>query len=93
MMLKKLLLSLCLAFSLSTAALAFEKVDINTASQAQLETLSGVGASTALAIIHYRDQHGAYKSVEDLVNVKGIGDKKLAKLNQYLTATQPKQLD
>ena len=93
MMLKKLLLSLCLVLSLSTAAFAVEKIDINTATQSQLETLNGVGASTTVAIIHYRDQHGTYKSVEDLVNVKGIGDKKLAKLSQYLTATQPKKAD
>ena len=89
MKLKQLLLSLGLAFSLSTAALAMEKVDINTATQAQLEMLNGVGSSTAAAIIEYRSQNGRFGSVEELVNVKGIGDKKLAKLNQYLMATQP----
>ena len=93
MMLKKLLLSLCLALSLSTAVLAVEKVDINTATQTQLEMLNGVGTSTAAAIVHYREQHGPYKSIEALLNVKGIGDKKMAKLNPYLTAKQPKQLD
>jgi competence protein ComEA len=89
MMLKKLLLSLCLALSLSTAVLAVERVDINTATQSQLEMLNGIGASTATAIIHYRDQHGAFHSVDELVNVKGIGEKKLAKLAEDLTASQP----
>ena len=71
MKLKKLLLSLGLAFSLSTAALATERVDINTATQAQLEMLNGVGSSTAAAIIQYRSQHGTFNSVEELVNVNG----------------------
>lgn len=93
MKLKKILLSLCLALLISTAVLAVEKVDINTATQTQLEMLNGIGASTAAAIIHYRDLNGAYSSVDELVNVKGIGDKKLAKLNQYLIAIQPKSID
>lgn len=91
MMLKKLLQSLLLALSLSTAVIAADKVDINTATQAQLEMLNGIGASTATAIIHYREQHGAYHSVEELVNVKGIGEKKLSKLADSLEATQPSE--
>lgn len=90
MMLKKLLLSLLMVLSLSTAAFAGDKVDINTATQAQLEMLNGIGASTAEAIIHYREQHGAYQSVYDLVNVKGIGEKKLAKLADDVVVIQPK---
>jgi len=90
MMLKKLLLSLLMVLSLSTAVFAGEKVDINTATQAQLEMLNGIGASTASAIIHYREQHGAYQSVHELVNVKGIGEKKLAKLAADLVVSQPK---
>jgi len=89
MKLKNLLLSLGLALSLSTAALAIEKIDINTATPTQLEMLNGVGVSTAKAIVKYRMENGPYKDVASLVNVKGIGDKKLAKLNQYLIATQP----
>lgn len=91
MMLKKLLQSLLLALSLSTAVIAADKVDINTATQAQLEMLNGIGASTAAAIIHYREQHGAYHSVEELVNVKGIGEKKLSKLADSIVASQPSE--
>ena len=93
MKLKKLLQlqSLFLALTLSTAVIAVEKVDINTATQAQLEMLSGIGASTAAAIIEYREQHGAYQSVEALVNVKGIGEKKLSKLANNLEAIQPSE--
>ena len=90
MKLKTLLLSLIMAFSLFTGpAFAADKVDLNTANQTQLEMLNGIGASTAAAIIEYREKHGAYGSVDELVHVKGIGEKKLAKLADYLTATKP----
>ena len=50
------------------------QVNINTADAETLSSeLSGVGQSKAEAIIAYRDQHGPYKTIEDLVNVKGIG--------------------
>ena len=52
------------------------KVNINTAKQTELETLSGIGPSTALKIINYRDENGEFKSIEDLKNVPGIGDSK-----------------
>jgi len=88
MKLRQLLLSLGLAFSLSTAALEMGDIDINTLTQTQLEMLSGVGSFTAATIIEHRSQIGRFGSVEELVNVNGIGDEKLAKLNQYLMATQ-----
>ena len=50
------------------------KVNINTADAETLSSeLTGIGQSKAEAIVAYRDQHGPYKQVEDLVNVKGIG--------------------
>ena len=53
-----------------------EKVNINTASQTELETLNGIGPSTALKIINYRQQNGNFKKIEDVKNVPGIGDSK-----------------
>ncbi|MEZ0327317.1 MAG: helix-hairpin-helix domain-containing protein [Fimbriimonas sp.] len=53
-------------------------VSLNTASKAELDTLPGVGPSTADKIIQYREEHGGFTSVDELLAVKGIGPKKLA---------------
>ncbi|MBR4260482.1 MAG: helix-hairpin-helix domain-containing protein [Clostridia bacterium] len=52
------------------------KVNINTANQTELETLSGIGPSLAAKIIEHREKNGKFKSVEELKNVSGIGDAK-----------------
>lgn len=52
------------------------KVNINTASQTELETLNGIGPSTALKIINYRSENGNFKKIDDIKNVPGIGDSK-----------------
>ena len=55
-------------------------VDVNTATAAELDALPGVGPSTAAAIVAYRQQHGRFASVDDLLDVRGIGDAKLAEM-------------
>lgn len=60
-------------------------VDINTADAAALASLDGVGEAKAEAIIAYRTQNGPFKSVEDLANVKGIGDKIIAANRDKIT--------
>lgn len=58
------------------------KVNINTASQTELETLNGVGPSTALKIINYRKENGYFEKIEDIKNVPGIGDTKFESLKE-----------
>lgn len=57
-----------------------QMVDINHADAAELMTLKGIGEKKAAAIIAYRQQHGIFKSVNDLAEVQGFGEKKLASL-------------
>ena len=66
-------------------ATAASPVNINSASVAQLQTLPGVGASTAQRIIDYRQKNGAFKKSEELMNVKGIGEKSFLKLKPLVT--------
>jgi competence protein ComEA len=60
-------------------------VNINTADAAQLELLPGIGPKMAESIIAYRSSVGTFNSIEDLINVKGIGPKSLEKLKPYLS--------
>jgi comEA protein len=60
-------------------------INLNTATQAQLESLPGVGPKAAQRILDYRKQNGSFKKVEDLMNVKGFGEKTFLKLKPLLT--------
>jgi len=65
-----------LFLTLSSLAFAADTIDINTADSATIATtMKGVGEAKAAAIVAYRKDHGAFKSVDDLVLVKGIGEK------------------
>lgn len=68
---------------LSTAVLA--KVNINTATVEELAMLKGLGEAKAQAIVDYREENGKFEKVEDIVNVKGVGDKLLEKLREDLS--------
>ena len=82
---KKMLFVLIALLSLS--ATAFAEVNINTASQAELESLNGLGPVKAKAIIDYRKKNGSFKSVSDLDAVDGIGDKTVKALGKEVTVS------
>lgn len=60
-------------------------VNINTASAAELDALPGIGAKTAARIVEYRQKNGPFKKVEDLMNVRGVGEKNFLKLKSQIT--------
>lgn len=64
---------------------ASTKVNINTASAEELMSLSGIGPTKAQAIVDYRTSIGAFSSVDELINVSGIGEKTLAKIRDEIT--------
>jgi len=62
-----------------------QPVNLNTATLEQLDTLDGVGPATAQKIIEYRTQHGGFGTVDELDQVPGIGEKRLAALRPHVT--------
>jgi competence protein ComEA len=60
-------------------------VDLNTATSDELDTLPGVGPATAAAIIEHRERNGPFQSVDDLLDVPGIGEAKLAQLRDLVS--------
>jgi len=62
-----------------------KKININLAYSADLQILPGVGEVTAERIIEYREHHGNFRKIEELMNVKGIGGKKFGKIKEYIT--------
>ena len=60
-------------------------ININTATVEQLDTLPGVGPKVAARIIEYRQKNGQFKKIEDLMNVRGIGEKNFLKIRNRLT--------
>lgn len=65
-------------------------VDLNTASVADLEGLPGIGRATAERIVEHRQKNGPFKKVEELMNVKGIGEKSFLRLKPLITVAPPK---
>ncbi|MFH2124406.1 MAG: ComEA family DNA-binding protein [Pseudomonadota bacterium] len=81
MLKKSILFVFALLFFVSAA---FAAVNINTADQAALETLPGIGAAKATAIIEYRTAKGNFKTKEQLLEVKGIGPNIMKKLDKEI---------
>lgn len=77
--------------SMFFAAALFAAVNLNTATEAELAALNGVGPTKAEAIVKYRQDHGPFESVDGITSVKGIGAATLEKNRSELTVEKPKK--
>ena len=84
-----LLVCFMLVTAAPVAAAADGKIDINAASAEELTQLDKIGPTTAERIVAYRNANGPFKSVDDLKNVKGVGDKILQLNRDRITIGQP----
>jgi len=66
-------------------------VNLNTATATQIATLPGIGEKAADRIIEYREKNGGFKKIEELMNVKGIGEKSFLKLKPLITVGDSKR--
>jgi competence protein ComEA len=69
---------------------ATQVVNLNSATLADLQSLPGIGARTAERIIEYRQKNGPFKKIEELMNVRGIGEKNFLKLKDQITVAAAK---
>src|ERR1700676_3433814 len=86
-----LFLAMCLLFSALSAATKkppLKPININSASSEELQQVPGIGPVTADKILQMRKSYGAFKSVDDLLAVRGIGKKRLEKMRKYLTVSK-----
>ncbi len=77
----------------TAAAAQTAVINLNTATAAQIATLPGIGPKTADLILQYRQKNGSFKKIEEIMNVRGIGEKSFLKLKSRITVTAPKPED
>lgn len=86
-----LLILCCAAAVLAKKKPPAHPINLNSASAAELQQVPGIGPSTADKILEMRKSYGAFKSVDDLLAIKGIGPKRLEKMRKYLTVGKAPQ--
>jgi comEA protein len=84
--------ALCLVLAAATLATTkkppLKPININTATSEELQQVPGIGPVTAEKILLMRKSYGAFKSVDDLLAIKGLGKKRLEKMRKYLTVSK-----
>ncbi len=75
----------------AATAAAKTPVNLNTATVDQLDGLPGIGRAVAERIVEYRQKNGGFKKIEELMNVKGIGEKSFLKLKALVTVQAPQR--
>ena len=88
---KKLLKGFLLSFFLAMPA--FAAVDLNSATQAELESIKGIGPTKAKSIVDHRAKNGPFKSITDLEKVRGFGKASVAKLGKEFSVGEAKAAD
>ncbi len=78
-------LALCVSATTARKKPPAKPVNINTANSEELQTVPGIGPATADKILKMRKSYGAFKSVDDLLAIRGLGPKRLEKMRKYLT--------
>ncbi|QEK12048.1 competence protein ComEA [Crassaminicella thermophila] len=78
------LTSINISGSVAKASIKSDKININTASKAELESLDGIGESLAKRIIEYRQNNGIFQDIRDIKKVSGIGDKKFSAIKEHI---------
>jgi comEA protein len=84
-------LALCFTFaaiSIATKKPPLKPININAANSEELQQVPGIGPATAEKILQMRKSYGSFKSVDDLLSIKGIGKKRLEKMRKYLTVSK-----
>src|SRR5262245_25631029 len=74
----------------AAASAEAKPIDLNAAGSDDLEAIPGIGKSLAARIVAFREKNGAFKTVDDLLKVQGIGEKSLEKLRPYVTVSKGK---
>ena len=76
--------------AVTATVVSAEVVNLNSATAAQIASLPGIGLKTADLVVQYRTKNGPFKKIEELMNVRGIGEKSFLKIKDRLTVAAPK---
>lgn len=74
----------------AATAASTEVVNLNTATAAQIALLPGIGPKTADLVVQYRQKNGPFKKIEEIMNVRGIGEKSFLRIKDRLSVAAPK---